>query len=142
VGSYKWLQFNGQQEIFRVLRFINEGCYGKVYLVQHVPTNFVCCLKVIAKHQLTPQMKAQIAREVVIQSYLVHPNIVAIYGHSHDQENVYLLLEACLGGNLFEKVKAAEGGLAEKEVANTVREACRALDYMHSNDIIHRDIKP
>jgi fused len=45
-----------------------------------------------------------------------------------------------MGGNLFERFKKAE--LTEKEVANTVREACRALDFMHSNDIIHRDIKP
>lgn len=114
-----------------------------MYLVQHVATNFICCLKVITKQGLTPQMKDQITREILIQSYLTHPHIVAIYGHCHDEQNVYLLLEACLGGNLFQKLKATDGkGLSEKEVANTVKEACKALAYMHANDIIHRDIKP
>jgi calcium-dependent protein kinase len=108
-----------------------------------VATNFICCLKVITKQGLTPQMKDQIAREILIQSYLSHPHIVAIYGHCHDEQNVFLLLEACLGGNLFQKLKATEGkGLPEKEVASTVKEACKALAYMHANDIIHRDIKP
>jgi serine/threonine protein kinase len=91
-GSYKSLNINGQHEIFRVLRFINEGCYGKVHLVQHAATNFICCLKTISKSNLTPQIKEQIAREIMIQSFLNHPNIVAIYGYSHDEENVYLLL--------------------------------------------------
>jgi aurora kinase len=139
-GTYKILTLKGQREFFKVIRFINQGCYGKVFLVQHAATNFICCLKVIRKEGLDQQIRNQITREIAIQTFLHHPNIVAIYGFSHDEENVYLLLEPCLGGNLYDKITKEDP--SEKEVATSVREACFALDFMHENDIIHRDIKP
>lgn len=138
--TFKVLTLNGQKEIFKIIRFVNQGCYGKVYFVQHVATNFICCLKVIKKEGLDEQMKSQIAREIKIQSYLSHPNIVAIYDFTHDEENIYLLLEPCLGGNLYEKISKEE--ISEKEAARYVKETSHTLDFMHSEDIIHRDIKP
>ena len=79
-------------------------------------------------------------REVTIQSHISHPNIVNLYAFSADDNNFYLLLEACLHGNLYSKMK--KGPIEEKTVKKYVKEVCSAVEYLHKKDIIHRDIKP
>jgi serine/threonine protein kinase len=67
------------------------------------------CLKTIVKSQLDEQSFNQLIREIKIQSYLSfmnHPNIVSLYSFTADAENVYLLLEACPGQNLFKRLKS------------------------------------
>ena len=44
-------------------------------------------------------------REIKIQMYLNHPNIVKLYGFFHDSENIYLIMESCLDGQLFKLMK-------------------------------------
>jgi serine/threonine protein kinase len=57
---------------------------------------------------MSDEIKAQIIREIKIQRFLTHPNIVAMYGFTHDAEHIYLLLEPCLEGNLFDLIKKRE----------------------------------
>jgi serine/threonine protein kinase len=47
----------------------------------------------------------QLIRELKIQSYLEHPNIVRLYHYHIDQDNVYLLLEPCLSKDLYYTLK-------------------------------------
>lgn len=44
-------------------------------------------------------------REVKIQLYLNHPNVVKLYGIFHDYENVYLVMEYCSGSHLYNVIK-------------------------------------
>ena len=90
---------------------------------------------------MSDEIRSQVIREIKIQSFLTHPNIVTMYGFAHDSENIYLLLEPCLDGNLFDLIKKKEE-ISEKVAVRTIKEVCNALDYMHGMDIIHRDIKP
>jgi serine/threonine protein kinase len=62
----------------------------------------------LKKEGMSDEIKAQIIREIKIQRFLTHPNIVAMYGFTHDAENIYLLLEPCLEGNLFDLIKKRE----------------------------------
>lgn len=57
---------------------------------------------------MTDEIKSQVIREIKIQSFLNHPNIIAMYGSAYDSENIYLLLEPCLDGNLFDSIKNEE----------------------------------
>ena len=138
--EYKTLMFCGRWEMFLVVRYIDEGSYGKVFLVQHKLTGFMFCLKVIRKSQLNENSFNQMIREIKIQSTLEHPNIVNLYGFSADAENIYMLLEPCLEENLFKKMQ--DQPLKEKEVKKYMKDICSAVEYMHKKDIIHRDIKP
>jgi calcium-dependent protein kinase len=63
----------------------------------------VCALKKIPKRIFEGEMKFinQLIREVKIQSYLDHPNIVQLYAFFSDEEHLYLILELCCGGNLY-----------------------------------------
>ena len=120
-----------------MIKFLDEGSYGKVFLVIHSLTKMLFCLKVIEKSSITDETVHQLVREIAIQSHVSHPNIVNLYAFSADKNHFYLLLEPCLFGNLYSRMKKVE----EKIVQKYVKEICTAVDYLHKKDIIHRDIK-
>jgi aurora kinase len=90
---------------------------------------------------LDPDTFQQLIREVKIQSFLNHPSIVKLYHFFVDEESAYLVLEPCLGKNLYQNLKE-NGKMTEKVVREYIRQVCTAVEYMHKNDIIHRDLKP
>ena len=58
-----------------------------------------------------------------------------------DTEYIYLILEYCQGGSLFEYIQK-KGGLSEKETFVFFLQVCLAIEALHRNKIVHRDIKP
>lgn len=58
--------------------------------------------------------------------YLKHCNIVSLYGMFDDEENVYLLMEPCLDGQLFKYMKACRQ-IPEQESVNLIRQICRGV---------------
>ena len=125
--------------MFIILKYLDQGAYGKVYLVQHATTGFIICLKMIEKSQLNQESLKNLIQEIKVQSSLNHPNILNLYGCTADAENVYLLLEPCLGSNAYKKLTKEK--VPEKDVRKYIKEICSAVDYLHKKDIIHRDIK-
>ena len=81
------------------------------------------------------------ARELAIQFYLAHRNIAPLYGYFSDEENVYLLIEYCTGGQLLQLLRKAHR-MEEADCSPIIREICEGLDFIHKEQIIHRDIKP
>lgn len=64
-----------------------------------------------------------------------------MYGFFDDNTNLYLIMEAATGGQLFKQLKKHQS-MAEPKVASIMRQVCQAVNELHSNRIIHRDIKP
>lgn len=59
-----------------MIKFLDEGSFGKVYLVVHQITGMVFCMKVIEKEEITDEGLHQLIREIGIQSHVNHPNII------------------------------------------------------------------
>lgn len=72
-----------------------------------------------------------------------HPHILKLFDHYEDDKNIYLVLEYCENGQLYELIQK-ENCLSEKKAAKYVSQVIEAVHYMHSLDmpVIHRDIKP
>mmetsp|Transcript_99642 Transcript_99642/g.287651 ORF Transcript_99642/g.287651 Transcript_99642/m.287651 type:complete len:418 (+) Transcript_99642:3-1256(+) len=70
-----------------------------------------------------------------------HPNIIKLFETFEDQRCVYLAMELCSGGELFDRIIEA-GHLGEKEAATVVQQILRAIFYMHDKSVAHRDLKP
>jgi calcium-dependent protein kinase len=68
-----------------------------------------------------------------------HPNIIKLYDIYEDSKWLYVVTELCKGGNLLELISNFE--LTEEEVRIFMTQILSAVTYMHSNRIIHRDIK-
>lgn len=106
-------------------------------------TNFICSLKKInnfldCKDEILINRRIQ---QIKIQSFLDHPNIIQLYTIFIEDRDLYLLMQTCFGGDLYDNLKV-KGKIDEDEIRSIVKQICYAIQYMHDNDILHRDIKP
>ncbi|WP_028307405.1 Stk1 family PASTA domain-containing Ser/Thr kinase [Desulfitibacter alkalitolerans] len=80
-------------------------------------------------------------REAQAVARLSHPNIVSIYDVGIEKEIQYLVMEYVEGINLKEYI-SKHAPLSQDKIVNIGIQICDALDHAHSNQIVHRDIKP
>lgn len=73
--------------------------------------------------------------------YLMHPNIIKLFGFFEDDRYFYIILEVGTGGQLYHHLKKTEP-MPENKVAPIMKQICEAVNEIHSLRIIHRDIKP
>jgi serine/threonine protein kinase len=66
---------------------------------------------------------------------------VQLYAVFVEDSDLYLLMELCYSGNLYNSLRL-EGRFSEERIRNVVKQVCYAVEYMHDNDILHRDLKP
>jgi aurora kinase len=86
-------------------------------------------------------MLEQFTQELKINLYLNHSNVVKMYGFFHDPLHIYIIMEYMEEGSLYRFIKLNKK-LKEEEVIAKLVEICEAVSYIHSLDVLHRDIKP
>jgi len=118
---------------------LGEGSYGSVCRAKHKDTKQTRAVKTIAKAQM--KNIERFKQEVAIMKMMDHPNIIKLYETFEDQKNIYLVMEVCNGGELFDKI-IEEGHFNECNAAIIMQDIIRALHYMHTLHVCHRDLKP
>ena len=91
------------------------------------------------KKDRSAQVKA-LETEIEMLKQLKHPNIVKYLGTYRDKHRMYIFLEYCSGGSVASVLKRF-GSLSEAVIRRYLRGCLRGLSYLHSHDVIHRDIK-
>lgn len=86
-------------------------------------------------------MIQRVKNEVTIHHQLRHPNILELYHFFEDSEKVYLVMELCPNGELYQFMKKKPGPMAEEDGKRFFREIVKGVDYLHEHGIIHRDLK-
>mmetsp|Transcript_36925 Transcript_36925/g.89048 ORF Transcript_36925/g.89048 Transcript_36925/m.89048 type:complete len:506 (-) Transcript_36925:269-1786(-) len=100
--------------------------------------------KIIDKTEIDPQfqnMMDQFYTEIKTLRNLQHPNIIQLFDVFIAKDKIYIIMELMSGGELFDYV-VQKGTLTEEEASRIVRKVTGALVYMHSKNVIHRDMKP
>ena len=69
-----------------------------------------------------------------------HPNITRVFELLEDPKNYFIVMEFCSGGNLLDKFEKIEK-MTEKAIADIINQILLALNYMHKQNIMHRDLK-
>ncbi|GMH11238.1 hypothetical protein Nepgr_013079 [Nepenthes gracilis] len=147
VQRCKSFQFRAPQENFTIQDFelgkiYGVGSYSKVVRAKKKDTGVVYALKIMDKKFITKENKAAYVKlERIVLDQLDHPGIVRLYFTFQDTFSLYMALESCEGGELFDQI-TRKGRLSENEARFYAAEVVNALEYIHSLGLIHRDIKP
>ena len=123
-------------------RLIGQGAFGKVNIGLNILTGRVVAIKSFNKKNLNKNgdnMK-KILYETNLMKKLNHPNITKILEMFEDDEYILIAMEYINGGNLFSFVKKRRK-LSEKTAKFLFRQIILGIKHIHSQKIVHRDIK-
>ena len=130
---------------YRITKFLGEGAFGRTYLAED--TDLMGEPRVIKKlianasglHQ--NKIRELFLREAKQLYHIHHPQIPKLYAYFEQNNALYLVQEFIEGDNLFQEFSKT-GAFSEEKIKFLLQDLLPVLDYLHSNKILHRDIKP
>lgn len=127
---------------FKMIRVIGKGSFGKVFLVREIKTGHIFALKVLRKDNIIKRNQVEHTKtERSVLGYVKHPFIVGMNMAFQSKDKLYFVLDYCAGGELFFHL-GKEGRFSENRARFYAAEIILAISYVHSLDIIYRDLKP
>ena len=112
-------------------RLLGEGSYGHVFLATHKLTQVKRAVKQLLKSRIRDPER--LANEISIMKECDQPNIVRLYEIYEDDRSVYLVLELCEGGEVFDYV-LKKRHLSEQEASEVFVQLLHAVHYLHSHN--------
>lgn len=149
---------------FQKIKLLGKGDVGKVYLVREKKTDKLFAMKgashlsiypfrsipididclVLSKKEMIKRNK--IKRALAEQEILAtanHPFIVTLFHSFQSQDYLFFVLDYCMGGEFFRALQTRPGKcLSEEHAKFYAAEVTAALEYLHLNGYIYRDLKP
>ncbi|KAF5200120.1 Calcium-dependent protein kinase [Thalictrum thalictroides] len=131
------------KETYSLGRKLGQGQYGTTFYCLEKATGKEFACKSIGKRKLTTQEDVEdVRREIQIMHHLAgHPNVISITGAYEDAVAVYVVMEFCAGGELFDRI-IQRGHYTEKKAAELARVIVGVVEACHSLGVMHRDLKP
>jgi len=127
---------NGRYEIVAP---ISSGAMGAVYRAIDRESG----QDVAVKRLLDVRHAARFEIEARLLASLSHPRVVKVLDHSSDDQGLYIVMDLVHGVDLGAILKrSGDPGLTLGDAIEYVRHGCEALSYVHSQQIVHRDVKP
>eukprot|EP00163_Fabomonas_tropica_P033203 TRINITY_DN861_c1_g1_i1.p1 TRINITY_DN861_c1_g1~~TRINITY_DN861_c1_g1_i1.p1 ORF type:complete len:329 (+),score=84.07 TRINITY_DN861_c1_g1_i1:450-1436(+) len=124
------------------LETLGTGTFGRVRLAKHVTDKKYYAMKVLKKHEVVRLKQVEhILSEKEILTSVQHPFIVNLHKSFQDTKNLYMLLEYVPGGELFSHLRKA-GRFPNDTTRFYAGQIVLAIQHLHAQDIIYRDLKP
>ncbi|XP_062927511.1 STE20-like serine/threonine-protein kinase isoform X2 [Mobula hypostoma] len=127
------------EEIWDIVGELGDGAFGKVYKAQNKQTGVLAAAKVI-----------ETKSEEELEDYIVEIDILASCDHQHIvklldafyyENKLWILIEFCAGGAVDAVMLELERPLTEPQIRVICKHTLEALNYLHDNKVIHRDLK-
>jgi len=122
---------------------LGSGSFAVIQRLRHRATRQLAALKIVEKYPLKiREMLPQLKSELKIQGKLKHRHILQLLSVLEDDNYVYMLLEHCPGGSLWELCSQLPSRrLSEGQAAVYFSQILTGVDHMHRHGCIHRDLK-
>ncbi|KAL4632801.1 hypothetical protein ACB092_04G076800 [Castanea dentata] len=142
----KWVlpyQTKNLRDLYTLGRKLGQGQFGITFLCTEKSTgNKYACKSIPKRKLLYAEDYDDVLREIQIMHHLSeHPNVVRIRGTYEDIVAVYLVMELCEGGELFDRI-VKKGHYSEREAAKLIKTIVEVVQTCHSLGVMHRDLKP
>lgn len=129
-------------ERYEILEIIGEGGMAVVYRALDRRLNRYVAVKIMRDDMASDEeFRRRFCTESHAVAMLSHPNIVAVYDVSHNDNVEYIVMEL-VDGITLKQYMERKGVVAWKEVVHFTKQISKALAHAHERGIIHRDIKP
>ena len=131
-------------DTYEIIKELGEGGFGKVVAAKNKKSGDIRAIKQLSKKKISPEDLERFKREVNVLKTIDHPNIIKLYEIYETQNHIYLVMEKCDGGELFDDLMVrleSNHMYTEKEVAIIMRQIMSAIEYCHQKKICHRDLK-
>ncbi|KAK8571549.1 hypothetical protein V6N12_027634 [Hibiscus sabdariffa] len=130
-------------EKYEIGEELGRGEFGITYQCVHLETKEIYACKKISKAKLKTDIDVEdVTREVEIMMHLPkHPNLVSFREAFEDNDAVYLVMELCRGGELFDRI-VAKGHYTERAAAKVIKTILEIVKVCHRHGVVHRDLKP
>jgi serine/threonine protein kinase len=125
---------------FVFLEKLGEGSFGTVHKARHKDTGAIIAIKIV-DIEVSNDEAASIKREIDILKRCKSDSIVNYFGSFTVGSQLWILMDYCAWGSVRDALEAAQRPLKEKEIAAVCAAAVKGLVYLHSMNIIHRDVK-
>ena len=128
---------------YEIIEKLGKGGYGRVLQVKNKTTGEIRACKQLPKNKISNLQKFR--KEISILKKVDHPNIVKLYEVFEDDKFLFLIMEQCKGGELFDQIInhiQKKQMYNEKEAALIFYQMISSISYLHNNNISHRDLKP
>jgi len=128
---------------YRIDKFLGRGGMADVYKVWDQRRATFLAMKLLHEDLALDRVFInRFKREGQTLSRLQHPNIVRFYGLEQDQRLAFMLLDYIEGDTLKHAIFDEDGPLKAGKIRKVLRAVCSALQFAHSEGLVHCDIKP
>mmetsp|Transcript_117656 Transcript_117656/g.226949 ORF Transcript_117656/g.226949 Transcript_117656/m.226949 type:complete len:544 (-) Transcript_117656:186-1817(-) len=119
---------------------LGTGFNGVVHLATNKQTGEKCAVKAYSLLTLDGGRMEELELEAQIYLGLDHPHVARLMDVYQSRSHLYLVMEACTGGELYYRVEKRKK-FSEGDAAEAFHQMLLAVHYLHTNDIVHRDLK-
>ena len=129
---------------FKIIKELGKGSYGTVYTVKSLINSNIYVMKKMELNHLNPRQQVECYREVSILKKVSHKNIIKYYSSFLEKNILYIIMEYAELGDLYSLIKHYKKHskfFSELDLWKISSEILSGLDYLHTHNIIHRDIK-